>query len=162
MGNEDESLSLLPPWKNAAAELFGKKYTYGQIVPHDEMQAAMSLQKPEGRITAQEYESWRLSLLSQVDALATFLLEEKAMCLRAVPGQGYMIVEPAKQTAFAMQDGMRRVKSELRKMGRRLHFVDRSALSHDEARENANAIARLSFLSQQARKARRLRFDVKD
>lgn len=159
MHNEDDSLSLLPPWKNAAAELFGKKYSFGQIVPHDEIQAAMGMQKPEGKITAQEYESWRLSLLAQMDALATFLLEDRRMCLRAIPGQGYLIIEPAKQTAFAMQDGMRKLKAEMRKMGRRLHYVDHAALSHDEARENANAIARLSFLSQQARKSRRLKFE---
>lgn len=149
---------LLPPWRNAAAELFASKYTYGDIVPHSELQAALMLPKPTGKITVEEYEEWRLSLLAQVDALGTFLLEEKNMCLKAVPGQGYMIVEPAKQTEYALEHGMKRVKSELRKMGRRLSFIDRSALTHEDARKNADALARLSFLQQMANKARRSRF----
>ena len=158
---DDGEMMLLPPWKNAAAELFGKKYTFGQIVPHDELQEAMGLTKPTGKVDVEQYEQWRLQLLSQIDALATFLLEERNMCLKAVPGQGYLIVEPAKQTQFAMDDGMKKVKAELRKMGRRLSFIDRTALSHDEARENADALARLSFLNQQANKVRRLKFTEK-
>ena len=152
------TVHLLPPWRNAAVELFGERYGYGDVVPHEELQAALMLPKPTGRITVDEYEEWRLSLLSQVDALGTFLLEEKNMCLKAVPGQGYMIVEPAKQTDYALEHGMKRVKSELRKMGRRLTFIDRSALTHEDARKNADALARLSFLQQMASKAKRKRF----
>lgn len=156
--SDEADLMLSPPWKQAAAELFGNKYTFGQMVPHDELQAALNLPKPVGKVEVEVYERWRLALLSQIDALATFLLEDKNMCLRAVPGQGYQIVEPAKQTDYAMAEGMKRVKSELRKMGRRLSFVDRAALTSDEARANADALARLSFLNQQTNKARRLKF----
>lgn len=149
---------LLPPWRNAAAELFAGRYTYGDVVPHEELQAALMLPKPTGKITVDEYEEWRLSLLSQVDALATFLLEERNMCLKAVPGQGYMIVPPEKQTEYAVDFGMRKVRSELRKMGRRLSFIDRGALTHEDARKNADALARLSFLEQMANRSQRRRF----
>ena len=152
------TVHLLPPWKNAAAELFAGKYGYGDVVPHEELQASLNLPKPTGRITVEEYESWRLAVLAQVDALSVFLLEERNICLKAVPGQGYMIVKPSEQTDYAMQHGMKRVKSELRKMGRRLSFIDRSALTHEEARKNADALARLSFLQQMANKAKRKRF----
>lgn len=155
------AVHLLPAWRNAAAELFAGRYTYGDVVPHDELQAALLLPKPTGRITVDEYEEWRLSLLAQVDALANHLLEERNMCLKAVPGQGYMIVEPDKQTEYAMEHGMKRVKSELRKMGRRLSFIDRGALSHEEARKNADALARLSFLEESAKRAKRKRFLAK-
>lgn len=149
------AVHLLPPWRNAAAELFGSRYTFGDVVPHEELQAALMLPKPEGKITVEEYETWRLSLLAQVDALAAFLLEERNMCIKAVPGQGYMIVKPSEQTDYAMGHGMKRVKSELRKMGRRLSFIDRSALTHEEARKNADALARLSFLQSMANKRKR-------
>lgn len=149
---------LLPPWKNAAAELFTDRYTFGDLVPHEELQEALRLPKPSGRITAEEYESWRLSLVAQVEALGAYLLEERNMCLRAVPGRGYEIVQPSEQTEYAMGHGMKRVRSELRKMGRRLSFVDRTALTHEEARKNADALARLSFLQQMANKAKRKRF----
>lgn len=146
---------LLPPWRNAAAELFADRYTYGDVVPHDVLQASLGLPKPQGKITVDEYEAWRLGLLSQVDALASFLLEERNMCLKAIPGQGYMIVKPSEQTEYALGHGMKRVKSELRKMGRRLSFIDRSALSHEDARKNADALARLAFLQSMANKRKR-------
>lgn len=146
---------LLPPWRNAAAELFADRYTFGDIVPHDELQESLRLPKPAGRVTVEEYEGWRLSLVAQVEALSNFLLEEKNMCLKAVPGQGYLIVTPAEQTDYAMGHGLKRVKSELRKMGRRLSFIDRSALTHEEARKNADALARLSFLQSMANKRKR-------
>lgn len=149
------AVHLLPPWRNAAAELFGSRYTFGDVVPHDELQAALMLPKPAGRITVEEYENWRLSLLAQVDALCAYLLEERNMCLKAIPGQGYMIVKPAEQTDYAMKHGMKRVKSELRKMWRRLSFIDRSALTHEEARKNADALARLAFLQSMANKRKR-------
>lgn len=148
-------IHLLPPWRNAAAELFAGRYSFGDIVPHEELQAALRLPKPSGRVTVEEYESWRLSLLAQTDALSAFLLEEKNICLRAVPGQGYMILEPKDQTEYAMGHGLKRVRSELRKMGRRLTFIDRSALSHEEARKNADALARLAFLQSMANKRKR-------
>ena len=149
------AVHLLPPWRNAAAELFADRYTFGDVVPHAELQAALMLPKPTGKITVDEYEEWRLALLAQVDALSAYLLEERNMCLKAVPGQGYMIVEPAKQTEYAMEHGMKRVKSELRKMGRRLTYVDRTALSHEDARKNADALARLAFLQSMANKRKR-------
>lgn len=158
MTDGEDDLVLSPPWKQAAAELFGAKYKHGDVVPHEELQAALGLAKPVGRIEVEEYERWRLNLLAQMDALSTFLLEERNMDLRAVPGRGYLIVEPKRQTDLAVSDGMKRVKSELRKMGRRLSFVDRTALSSEEARANADALARLAFLSQQAGKAQRLKF----
>ncbi len=152
------TVHLLPAWKNAAAELFAGEYTYGDVVPHAELQAALRLPKPTGKITVDDYEEWRLALLSQFDALSNFLLEDRNICLKAVPGQGYMIVEPAKQTEYAMEHGLKRVRSELRKMGRRLSFVDRGALTHEEARQNADALAKLSFLQQQEKKAKRMKF----
>lgn len=154
----DSYFNLLPPWRNAARDLFNGKYTYGDIVPHEELQGALGLPKPVGKVEVEEYERWRLSVLSQMDALSAFLLEERSMCLRAVPGVGYQIVEPENQTAYAMKDGMRRMRGELRKMGRRLSHVNRSALTAEQARENADAMARLAFLSQQTNKVRRLRF----
>lgn len=145
-----------PAWKNAVAELFSGKYTFGDIVSHEELQAALGLPKPTGKVEVEKYEEWRLKLMGQVDALVDFLLEEKRICLRNVIGEGYMLVKPAEQTAFALKAGQKGMKSALQKMGRRLSFVDRSALTSEQSKENADALARLSFLQQQVRRARRM------
>lgn len=151
------AVTLLPPWRNAAAELFAGKYSFGALIPHDELLAALNLPKPTGRITVEEYEAWRLSVLAQQDALAAFLLEERNMLLVSVQGQGYRVCEPEKQTEHALDRGMKRVRKELVKMTRQLHYVDRSALTHEQARENAEALARAGWLKQQIGKAKRLR-----
>jgi hypothetical protein len=154
----ESEFTLLPPWRNAAKDLFSGRYGYGDVVPHEELQEALGLPKPAGKVEVEDVERWRLALLSQMDALSTFLLEERSICLRVVPGVGYQIVEPENQTAFAMKEGMRKVQGELRKMGRRLSHVNRTKLTAEQARENADALARLAFLSQQTSKVRRLRF----
>ena len=149
---------LLPAWRNAAAELFSGAYTYGDVISHEALREALRLPEPTGKLSREEWEAWRLALVAQVDSLADWLLEEKNMCLRNIQGQGYQIVEPAEQTEFAMKQGRKKIRSELRKMGRRLSFVDRDALSQDERKANADALARLSFMEQQFKRAKRRRF----
>lgn len=152
---ESGDISYSPPWKNALAVLFGPDgYTYGQLIPHDALQGALGLPKPVGRITADEYEAWKLRLVGQVEALSDALLKDRNMCLQSVAGQGYKIVEPEKQTAFAVKQGQKGLRSALSKMGRRLSFVDRAALTNDQAKENADALARLSFLKAQVGRRR--------
>lgn len=153
-----DSVHLLPAWRNAAAELFTGRYSYGDVIPHDELQAALRLSKPTGLLKPEEYERWRLDLLSQLDALSDWLLEERNMCLRSIQGQGYQIVPPSEQTDYAVKQGRKRIRAELRKMGRRLSFIDTAALTVEERRQNADALARLSFMEQQFSKAKRRRF----
>lgn len=148
---------MLPPWRNAAAELFAGKYGYGDIVPHADLLTAFYLPKPTGKITVDEYEQWRLAVLAQQDALAEWLLEERNMLLVAVPGQGYRITPPEQQTDHAMDRGMKRVRKEINRMARQLHYVDRTALTHEQARENADALARAAWLKSQFNKSSRIR-----
>lgn len=151
------AVTLLPPWKNAAAVLFGERYNFGDIVPHDELLASFSLPKPTGKITVDEYETWRLSVLAQQEHLSEWLLEERNMLLVSVSGQGYRICEPEKQTAEALERGMKRVRKEINRMARQLHYVDRSTLTHEQARENADALARAAWMKSQMNKSKRLR-----
>jgi hypothetical protein len=158
-----ETVHLLPAWRNAAAELFASgRYTYGDVIPHEVLRLALRLPEPHGKLTLSELESWRLSLVAQIDALSDWLLEEKNMCLRSLPGQGYQIIPPAEQTEYAVNQGRKKIRSELRKMGRRLSFVDHASLTQDERRKNADALARLSFMENQFSKAKRRRFIVSD
>lgn len=151
------AVHLLPAWRNAAAELFSGQYAPGDMIPHEVLREALRLPEPTGRLTRDEWESWRLALVAQVDALAAWLLEEKNLCLKSVQGQGYLILPPSDQTEFAVKQGRKKIRQELRKMGRRLSFIDHASLSQDERKANADALARLSFMEQQFRKAKRRR-----
>ncbi|MCD0280471.1 hypothetical protein JWH04_16295 [Xanthomonas melonis] len=148
-------VQLLPAWRNAAAELFNGQYAYGEVIPHRVLRAALRLPEPRGKLTREEWERWRLDLVAQVDALADWLLEEKNICLKAMHGEGYMLVRPGDQTEFAVKQGRKKIRAELRRMGRRLSFIDHASLSQEQRKANADALARLSFMEQQFRKARR-------
>ena len=148
---------LLPAWKNAARELFEGQFTFGDVVPHDALHAAFRLPEPKDTATIAEYKEWGLKVLGQMTALTEYLLEEKSMCLRALPGVGYEIVPPAKQTEYAEKEGWKQVRSGLRKMQRRLAYVDRSQLTHEQARANADAMAKAGALKQMISQAKRLK-----
>lgn len=152
------SVRMLPPWKNAAAELFGGKYGYGDVVSHNELYDSMSLPKPKGLVSVETLENWKLEVLSQIELLKAFLLEERNICLRSIPGRGYEIVPPEKQTDYAVKQGTKKVRAELRRMGQRLSYIDRSKLTHEDARKNADALAKLAFLQQSVKRANRKRF----
>lgn len=152
----DDDFKPLPAWKNAVAVLFSGKYTYGDIVSHEELRSALGLPKPVEKLHVDKVKQWEHRLLAQVDQLSAYLLEEKFICLRNVIGEGYMLVPPGEQTAFAVKQGQKDIKKSLRHMGRRLSFVDRTALTSEQAKENADALARLSFLQQQVKRARRM------
>ncbi len=154
--SEDGEVSYTPPWKNAAQELFSGKFGFGDMVTHEQINSAMSMPEPTG--TAEEYKAWALARMPQFDALAQWLLETHNMCLASVHGQGYRIVHPHEQTEYAQDTGMKLVRRELVKMARRLYYVDRSKLTHEQARDNADAMARAAFLKQQIGKAERLSF----
>ena len=155
MGKDGE-ISYSPPWKNAAQELFSGKFGFGDMVTHEELNAALSMPEPTG--TAEEYKAWALARMPQLDALSQWLLETHNMCLASVHGQGYRIVESHEQTEYAQEVGMKTVRRELGKLARRLYYVDRSKLTHEQARDNADAMARAAFLKQQIGKAERLSF----
>lgn len=152
------AVHMLPAWRNAAAELFSGKFSYGDVVTHAELQGSLRLPKPTGLVVPEAYERWRLDLLSQIAALSEWLLEEKSMCLSNVQGQGYMVVKPEQQTEYAVKQGRKAIRSELRKMARRLTYIDHAALSQEDRRKNADALARLSFMDQQFKQAKRRRF----
>lgn len=151
--------SMTPAWRRAVASLIDNGgHTYGSTITHDEMRQALDLPKPSGRLSADEYERWRLELMTQVDAFSEHLLVERAMCLKSVHGVGYLIVEPAKQTEFAVKKGRKKIRNELQRMASRLSFINYNALTIDQRRENADAVARLAFLEQQFSRSRRKAF----
>jgi hypothetical protein len=154
---EDE-FALSPRWKHVAVTMFGTKYKHGDVVPHEVLRVALGLPTPTGKVDVDEYEDWRLKLVSQIESLKSYLLESKNMDLQAVVGRGYEIVKPECQTGLALRDGMKLVQSTLKRMDRRLSFIDRTALTAEQAKENADALCRASFLAGQAQKARRINF----
>lgn len=150
----DGNISYSPPWRNAADKL---NFAYGNEVTHEALNEALGM--PEPRAGVEDYKEWSIRRMTQIEALKEWLLEEHSMCLASIYGRGFRVVHPHEQTEYAQETGMKMIRRELGKMARRLYYVDRSQLTHDQARQNADAMARAAFLRQQVNKAARLKFD---
>jgi hypothetical protein len=145
-------VTLLPAWRNAAALIESGKWTFGDAISRAELIAAMGLTEPFGRLTSEQFNEWRLTLLSNVANLRDYLLSELSMDLATVAGDGFRIVHSHEQTRLAFDDGMREISRGLRKMRKRLHYVDHSRLTAEQSRENTDAITREAAIRSSLRK----------
>lgn len=139
------SLPLDPIWRQAALDAL-QTFAYGDIIPHEWLNEHLDIQEPEGRITVEEYRLHAFELLRKVDGFRNELLTQHQRYLVNVRGIGYKIIEPPHQTEAAMcklQKDLRRTISQA--MAALVHIND-TALSLDDARENADAKAKLAAL----------------
>jgi len=149
-----------PPWRRAVAELIDSgKHSFGDLVPHDELTQALGMQPLTGLVRPVVMEQWKLRRLQQVQALEDFLLLERRMCLSSIHGLGYKILEPARQTEFALTRGRRDLRKAMRELSRRLHHVEHSRLTDEQSRANVDALGRLAILKSVMNPARRRLFD---
>lgn len=156
--SEEDKISYTPAWLNAALTLTGdRNLNYGDFISHEELNALLNM--PEPKTSLSEYKEWTVRRISQIEALSRWFLEERNMCLASVHAEGYRILQPSDQTQYAQESGMKVIRRELSKMARRIHYIDRSKLTHEQARDNANAMARAAFLKQQINRAARIKFD---
>ena len=152
-----EAITYSPPWRNVAETMFNGQVGYGDEVSHEVLNEALGM--PEPRTTAEAYKEWALKRMTQLEALKEWLLKEHSMCLASIHGRGFRVIHPHDQTDYAQADGLRNIRRELGKMAERLYYVNRSQLTHEQARANADAMARAAFIRQSLGKAQRMRFD---
>ncbi|KKK49703.1 hypothetical protein LCGC14_3132410, partial [marine sediment metagenome] len=90
----------------------------------------------------------KLQLLYMVDIEKTrrHLLVEYKRDMQNLHGKGYTLLRPNKQTGEAVRDGEKGFAKSIRKMGSRIRNVDKSALSPEESRHNADAETSLQSL----------------
>jgi hypothetical protein len=140
-----DDVRLYPAWREALRQLRndGTLVPGGQI-PRDELEALFGLKPPS---TIAEYERHRLRFLQQFTDLRDALLEEEQLMLRSVLGVGWEIVEPAEQTGRSMDDRMRNIHRELRRLGAELTFIRTEALTESERAANADARAKTGQLA---------------
>lgn len=139
------STDLLPAWRNVErAIVTERRWTYGDLIGWDEIGALLGLEQPGPDARADVYQEWQLRRLQQVDALRKHMLREHAMYLDTEIGEGLRIVIPAEQTARVNQRGRASLAKALREMRDGLAYVNRGALTAEQARENTDAQVRLA------------------
>jgi hypothetical protein len=149
---DENIVSLFPIWKQAVQDFLSEGLQPGQMVTHQWLNEHFRLDEPK---TVEDYKRHQFAFLQNMDAFRECLLEAYSIALRSRPGQGYEIVAPEQQTAYAVEQGMRRVKRELNWMADHLVNVDHSKLTNDQRKQNADALARAAMMKQMFRKAKR-------
>lgn len=143
----DGHITYQPGWKNALFRIRGGAYTYGDMIPTDELRAMLLLHRPEGKITWAQHQKHQLEELQAVTELRTHLLRECNMLL-VKERHGYRILNPAEQTTYATQEAERELRKVLRDMRDRLVCIAHDKLTDDERKANADALARMGAMRQ--------------
>lgn len=140
---EEQELKLFPAWRQAELDLIAQGVTYGSLITDEWLREAFGVGEPKTIADAQRND---LIMLQQTQALRDSLLESRNMMLRRVQGVGFSVVPPDQQTRVAMEDRTREVRNALRKLAREVSHVDRSRLTDDQRKENADAQAKIGAL----------------
>lgn len=152
----DQGFDLFPAWKQAVQD-FLAEFKYGDLVPHDWLEAHFGLLTIEDseRLTAAAFKARQFAWLANIEAFKSELLTVHQVCLESVRGEGFRWVPPGEQTGVATRDFERDARKTFRAVGQRLKNVRLSELSDIQRGENMDAIAKVSALRGMTRKALR-------
>lgn len=148
--------TLLPAWKQATKDFLAAGFAEGQVIDHDWFWTAFGLVEPDAATPYALAERARLDHVDAMSNLRRELLVNHQIDLRNVPGRGYEWVPVGKQTRTAFSDGMTEIHRGMRKMAARVVNVDHTRLSPAQAKENAEAQARIGKMAALMSSTRRL------
>lgn len=145
-----EALPVDPIWAEAArvaSETFG----YGDLIPHDWLLDQLQLREPKVG-SAATYRRYALDVLTRVEQFKKTMLEDYQRYLVNSRGEGYRIVHPTQQTSAAMGKLQRDLRKSVEKAVSALTHIDAQMLQLENFKENAEARAKVAWLSQQGTK----------
>jgi len=145
------SVQFNDPVLNAFSAFESAGFTYGSMIRKEWFYQNFNL--PITVRTPQEAEDVKMLYARHLGALRTKLLVERKMALRTKDGVGQEVVLPEEQTDWAVRDFVSDVCRLTEKVRDRLHHVNFTALTDEQKRENADAVAKLSFFQNRGLKA---------
>jgi len=137
-----------PAWKEAI-EKIRKRFEdggYGILITDEEFDAYLSIKKPEGSFTYEQFKSYETERLQRYKALEV-LLDEHNICLvrsNAIPG--FELLPPKEQVKRGYERRMVKVRRELNKAQKAIMNVDHTLLSLEEEAERQRKIMRTAFI----------------
>lgn len=151
-------LPLDPIWRQAARDAVNE-YSYGDIIPKEWINAHLNIRFSDKPMTADQHQSLAFEMLSKIDGWRDELLRKHCRYTVNIRGVGYKIIEPPHQTAAAMTKMQKELRRSISQAMTALVNVNERALSLEDARENADARAKLGafatlHLKQLERKAK--------
>jgi hypothetical protein len=125
-------------------------FTYGDVIPRAWFDECFGIEQP--KTVAEAYDA-QVLYMNLMGALRKRLLNDRKMALRSKPGVGQEVVRPSEQTAWAVTEFRGALALAVEKTRDRLKNIDLQALTEDEKRANADAIAKLSFFARKSSRA---------
>lgn len=137
-------ISYDDPVKNTIKQIHAHGYTFGSIIPKEFFHEHFRLKTPR---TAEDKVEYDVLYMNYMGELRAKLLNDSKFLLVPKNGIGQEIIEPKEQTGYSTDEFKREINKIYRKTRDRLINIDMTTLSDVEKRENADAIAKLSFFS---------------
>ncbi|MCK7581048.1 MAG: hypothetical protein MZV65_39590 [Chromatiales bacterium] len=140
-----DELTLHSVWRQAAMTAV-EAFEYGDIIPLEWIREHLEIDEPVGLLTVERHRELQFDLLQKVESFKTIMLEEHKRFLVNVRGVGYKIIEPPHQTNAAMKRFQREFHKSLQQAMSALVHINESVLTLEDARDNAEAKAKLGYL----------------
>jgi len=144
---DEEALRQFPAWREGLKRFHAAGFKAGDTIPHQWFYDAFEINRPSDETPFAAAERAKLSYVAAFERLRTELLEAHQIGLASVAGVGYRIVPPPEQTSWAEKECIADLRSALSKGAGRLANVNLTDLTPQQRCENADALARLSFLA---------------
>jgi len=112
-------------------------------------------------VTAEDEKRNQVDYMTDVGKFKKNLLSQHSIALRTVYGHGYEVVSPQDQAEFAIETGIKGMRSGLKKMDRLLVHTNLAALSSNERRKHVEAMTRAGTFRQSIAQTSTLRIEVK-
>jgi hypothetical protein len=135
---------LFPAWKQALADVVAAHIQPGQTINKDWLEQAFGIEPAQ---TVAQHEKNHHQFRHMFWRFRTELLEQHQLMLRPLAGVGYEVIEPQRQTEVAVKDRGREVAWALQKLTNELTHVRHEALTDDQRKQNADALAKVGQLA---------------
>lgn len=136
--------TLYPAWKQAVKVLLDDGITYGSTISRKRLTDLCQVRPPESIDDVRRYD---LELLSCITEIKDTLLTAHCMLLVSDNKGSYVVISPESQTQYAVDNGIKSIGREMKKMSMAVSFTRTSLLSDAERAKNADAQAKISMLA---------------
>lgn len=136
--------TLFPAWKQAVKALLDEGLTFGSTITRKRLADLCQVKPPESIEDVRRYD---LELLTCITEIKDVLLTAHCMLLVTDNKGAYVVIAPESQTQYAVDNGIKAIGREMKKMSMAVSFTKTELLSDADRAKNADAQAKISMLA---------------
>ena len=136
--------TLFPAWKQAVKALLDEGLTFGSTITRKRLADLCQVKPPE---SIEDVRGYDLELLTCITEIKDVLLTAHCMLLVTDNKGAYVVIAPESQTQYAVDNGIKAIGREMKKMSMAVSFTKTELLSDADRAKNADAQAKISMLA---------------